>query len=336
MGMRHRFILERELYPRGLLTFLSSPTLASLRYFDVAARLLSFKAAARELHVTQGAVSQQIKHLEQALGCKLFHRLPRHIVLTEEGRVFAASVSQALAEIERCAKSIRAVRSPTEIRLRAGPSFALRWLVPRVGAFYAAHPDIRLFISAAYGYFDPAHRTFDLAIEMLKDELPTLHTEVLMTETLTPVCSPAYLAQNSFLKSPDDLARCTLLHDAHAWSGASEDAEWRYWLSQVGATNVDSTRGQFFTLSNMSIEAALSHQGVAMGRNALVADCLATKQLVQPFAQALKSPYRYCLVYPKEHTGHWAISAVVAWLHAQAKGRFEGHDRNRSDAATVS
>jgi len=159
---------------------LSSSTLSSLRFFEAAARLLSFKAAARELHVTQGAVSQQIKNLEEALGCKLFYRLPRQITLTEEGRRFAAVVRQSLEAIEREAQDIAASGATVDIRLRAGPSFALRWLVPRLGNFYAAHPHIRLYVNAAYGYFDPARREFDLAIEMIKDPPPALRCELLM------------------------------------------------------------------------------------------------------------------------------------------------------------
>src|SRR5690349_10563923 len=120
--------------------FLNSSTLASLRFFEAAARLLSFKQAALELHVTQGAVSQQIKQLEDALGCKLFYRLTRQIALTEEGQRFAVIVARALDDIERGARSITAARATIAIRMRAAPSFALRWLVPRLGDFYAQHP----------------------------------------------------------------------------------------------------------------------------------------------------------------------------------------------------
>lgn len=299
--------------------FLTSATLASLRFFEAAARLASFKQAALELHVTQGAVSQHIKQLEQALGCKLFYRLTRQVTLTEEGRRLAAAASRALADIEREAKAIAAARAPIEIRVRAGPSFALRWLVPRLGAFYAQHPNIKLFIGAAYGYFDPTQRDFDLAIEMLKGKIPVLHTEVFMEETLLPVCSPQYLARHSFLKKPKDLERCTLLHDAHAMAGAGDDAEWRHWLHHVGAKAVDSKRGQFFTLANMSIEAALTHQGVAMGRSTLIEDLLQAKQLVAPFRQAIKSPLKYYLLYPQELADRPEMQAVMAWLRQQAK-----------------
>src|ERR1700722_19173514 len=254
--------------------FLNSSTLASLRFFEVAARCLSFKRAAAELHVTQGAVSQHIKHLEVALGCKLFYRLTRENRLTDEGRRFALVVERSLKEIEHTARAISGTPSAAEIRLRAGPSFALRWLVPRLGEFYALHPHIKLSITAAHGYFDPAHRDFDLAIELIKGKLPSMQTDVLMDEYLVPVCSPQYLAKHPFLKCPMDLARCTLLHDGQAWIGGTEDAEWRYWLNEAGASCVDSGQGQIFNLAYMSTEAALAHQGVAMGRMSLIADWL--------------------------------------------------------------
>jgi len=300
--------------------FLSSSTLASLRFFEAAARLLSFKEAALELHVTQGAVSQQIKHLEEALGCKLFYRLPRQVTLTEEGRRFASVVEEALQSIEREARNLAVSRSSTDIRVRVGPSFALLWLIPRLGEFYAAHPQIKLFITAAYGYFDPARREFDLAIEMVKGRLPALRAESLMDEYLVPICSPEYLKTHTFLKHPKDLARCTLLHDAHAWTGAAADAEWRHWLREVGAPQVDSTKGQFFSLANLSFEAALSHQGVAMGRGALIGEFLEAGKLVTPFKQRIKSPLRYCLLYPKELADRREIRTVIAWLREQAAG----------------
>jgi LysR family glycine cleavage system transcriptional activator len=299
--------------------FLTSPTLASLRFFEAAARLMSFKRAAVELHVTQGAVSQQIKHLEQVLGGKLFYRMPRQITLTEEGQRFAAVVAQALEAIEQGAKAVAAARSGTEIRLRAGPSFALRWLVPRLGEFHARHADIKLFIEGVFGHFDPARRDFDIAIELVREAPPSLRSEPLMDEYLIPVCSPDYLATQGFLKQPMALARCTLLHDARAWEGCDADAEWRYWLCEVGAVDVDSSKGRFFSLANMSIEAALTHQGVAMGRAALIKDFVDAGLLVAPFKNVVMSPAKYCLVYPEELGDRPGIQSVIRWLHEQAE-----------------
>jgi LysR family transcriptional regulator, glycine cleavage system transcriptional activator len=298
--------------------FLTSSTLASLRFFEAAARLLSFKRAAAELHVTQGAVSQQIKNLEAALGCKLFHRLPHQIAFTEEGQRFARVVESALEEIQREAQAIALERSAVDIRVRCGPSFALRWLVPRLGDFYSRHANIKLFVTAAYGYFDPTQCEFDLAIEMIEGDISALHTEALMDEYLTPVCSPAYLAEHEFIRTPTDLGGCTLLHDGHAWTGASEDAEWRHWLSAVGAAAVDSCEGRFFSMANMSIEAALTHQGIAMGRLSLIQDLLESGRLVMPFKDRVRSRAKYCMVYPRELADVPGIRAVVRWLREQA------------------
>jgi LysR family transcriptional regulator, glycine cleavage system transcriptional activator len=298
--------------------FLNSSTLASLRFFVAAARASSFKQAAIELHVTQGAVSQQIKHLEEALGVRLFHRLVRQITLTEEGRRFSVISQRALEDIELGAQAIAAAHKAIDIRVRAGPSFSLRWLVPRLGHFYARHSGIRLFVNAAYGAFEPARREFDLAIELVKGRFSGMHSEVLMDEYLVPVCSAEFLRTHEFLKGPKDIAHCNLLHDAHPWVGAPEDGEWRYWLDGVGATRVDSNRGQFFSLSNMSIEAALTHQGIAMGRLSLVKELIEAGQLVAPFKRHIKSPTRYRLVYPKDLATRPGMQTVICWLREQA------------------
>lgn len=299
---------------------LNSAALAALRFFDCAARHESFTRAAMELCITQGAVSQHIKCLEERLGCKLFFRLPGQIKLTEDGKKFAEVVARVLRELEEAAEILVAPRrSRTNVRLRTGPSFALRWLVPRLGRLHAEHPNIKLHVIGDYGYFDPVHRDFDLAVEFVQAPLQGLHTEFLMDEYLAPVCSPQYLAENEFLKTPADLARCTLLHDGDAWEAASEDAEWRYWLNAVDAVEVDSNEGQFFTLANMAIEGALSHQGIAMGRMSLVEDLLASNRLVTPFTQRVKSPTNYRLVYPSELAGRPGVTEVANWLRGEAR-----------------
>jgi len=298
---------------------LNSAALASLRFFEAAARLSSFSRAAGELSVTQGAVSHQVRYLEESLGCKLFYRLPRQVKLTEEGAKFAEVVARALKELDHGAEAIVAPRRSTvSVRLRAGPSFALRWLVPRLGRLRALHPDIKLHVIGEYGYFDPVHRDFDLAVEFIQAPPPALETEVLLEEYLTPVCSPEYLEQHKFLGAPADLARVTLLHDGDAWENATEDAEWRHWLNEIGAPEIDSNQGQFFTLANMAIEAALSHQGIAMGRLSLVEELLQTNRLVAPFEQRVKCPTHYCLVYPAELANRPGVKAVIEWLREEA------------------
>jgi LysR family transcriptional regulator, glycine cleavage system transcriptional activator len=302
--------------------FLNSSTLGALRFFAAAARHLSFKQASLELHVTQGAVSQQVKHLEEALGIRLFYRQIRQVTLTDEGKRLALVVERALSDLEQAAQAITATHATIDVRLRAGPSFSLRWLVPRLGNFYARNSGIRLFVHAAYGLIDPAHPEFDLAIELVNGKLTGLHCENIMDETLVPVCTPEYLKRHAFLKTPKDISRCTLLHDAQPWVGAIEDAEWRHWLNAVGARRVESRQGQFFSLANMSIEAALTHQGIAMGRSSLIKELIDARQLVMPFRQRINSPARYCLVYAKERASRPGMQAVMGWLREQAASGF--------------
>jgi len=298
---------------------LNSNALAALRFFEAVARLLSFTRAAAELSVTPGAVSHQIKYLEDSLGCKLFYRIPKQIKLTEEGQKLAATVAYALRSLDQTATEVvTASRSSTEIRLRAGPSFALRWLVPRLSKLRARYPTLSIRLIGAYGYVDATNRNFDLAVEFRQDDIPGLHSEVLMEEYVVPVCSPEYLSRHKFLKATADLARCTLLHDGDAWDAAPEDAEWRHWLNEVGAHDVESRKGQFFTLSNMAIEAALAHQGLALGRASLVKDLLASQKLVAPFRRCVKSPCRYSLTYPREIADRPCMRTVMEWLREEA------------------
>jgi LysR family glycine cleavage system transcriptional activator len=298
---------------------LNSAALSTLRFFESTARLGSFTRAAEELCITQGAVSQHIKALESRLGCKLFFRLPGQIKLTDEGKKFAEVVTRVLRDLEEAADFLVAPRkSKIDVRLRVGPSFANRWLIPRLGRFHTRHPNITLHVIGDYGYLDPAQRDFDLAVEMTVSPPQHLHVESLMEEYLTPVCSREYLETHQFLVTPADLARCVLLHDGDAWPSASEDAEWSHWLQAVDARGVDSSDGQYFTLANMAIEAALSHQGVAIGRLSLVQPLLASRKLVDPFSQRIKSPAIYRLVYPSELEGRPGVTEVANWLREEA------------------
>jgi len=299
--------------------FLNSQTLASLRFFEAAARKLSFRKAAAELHVTDGAVSQQIKHLEEALGQKLFLRLPRRIALTEQGERFAFTVRKALADIENEARALSVGRASTEIRIRVNPSFALRWLMPRLNDFYARHPEIKLFMIAEYGDIDLSERDFDITIEQSTQPLAGLHSERLFDEYITPVCTPGYLEAHPGLKTPDGLADCTLLHDAHAWSGGGNDAEWTTWLEEADALPALRTHGRFFSLADMAIQAALNDQGVAMGRTALVGNLLESGALIAPFPLKVKSPASYWLAYPREFSAAPAIASASDWLKAHAE-----------------
>ena len=291
--------------------------LAALRYFEAASRHLSFKKAASELHVTQGAVSQQIKQLEDLLGFKLFHRLPRQLRLSLEGEQFSNTVRNIFQDLERSVRTLRSDVNDNTIRLRIAPSLALRWLMPRLQEFYAQNPDVKLFVSADYGYIDPAERDFDIGIDLSKGGQTAFQNELLMPEYILPVCSPFYKSSNN-IKSPGDILNCLLLHDAHAWVGEPQDAEWQYWLREAGIETKEDIQGLFFSLADLSLEAAANGQGVAMGRLALLGDKLKNGVLEAPFSGPLKSPADYYLIYPKEFSERKSILIVKDWLLSQA------------------
>jgi len=297
---------------------LDSPTLASLRFFEAAARHLSFQRAALDLHVTKGAVSQQIKHLERVLDCRLFERRTRALALTDEGRRLAIVVQSALGSIRREAAAIIDQRARSRIRVRICPSLAIRWLVPRLGEFHSTHPQTQLVVNADYGPLDSQGFDFDIAIELSRENRTPLIADWLMNEYLIPVCTPAYLATLAAIKGANELAQVELLHDAEAWIGEAADAEWRFWLDRAGAEQVESARGQYFSLSTLAIEAALADQGMALGHLSWVAELIASGRLVTPVGAPIESSHRYYLLYHRQALDHPGVQSLIAWLKQQA------------------
>jgi DNA-binding transcriptional LysR family regulator len=299
---------------------LDSPTLASLRFFEAAARFESFKRAAGHLNVTQGAVSQQVKHLERKLGVRLFQRLPHSVKLTESGQRLFRVVERTLREIVEEMETLTDGVEGQSIRIRTNPSFAVRWLVPRLGDYHRRHPSSKLEIRGEYGEIDPERRNFDVAIESAVEPPRGYNSDWLMDEFLIVTCSPGYLADRPWLKGVDDLHRCELLHDAHPWADAQRDAEWRFWLDSCDAEDVVSDRGQFFSLAYMAIEAALGGQGVAIGRKSLVADLIEDGRLLDLFGQTFKAKPRYWLLRCPDNSDDLSVTNFVAWLRSATDG----------------
>jgi len=205
-----------------------------------------------------------------------------------------------------------------DFRLHAGPSFASRWLIPRLGTLYALLPDLQLHVIGTRDYFDPAELDFGLAVAFTQHPASSLHKEVLLQEYLTPICSPEYLAGNRFLKTPADLASWTLLYHSDTWPSTAHDGEWSLWLHEVGAQSINASQRLFFSLPNLAIESALAHQGIAMGRMCLIQELLAQGTLVSPLPSAVKTPGRYYLVYHHDFPGRRGAQAMIEWLREEA------------------
>jgi LysR family glycine cleavage system transcriptional activator len=295
---------------------LNSSLLSGLRFFEAAARHLSFTRAARELHISPGAVSQQIKHLENQLGFKLFHRLTRRIELTEEGLQLAPVVSDILETLHQEITRLQSCRRHGIVHLQASPSFALKWLIPKLGDFYRRYPEIALHIHTEHNYLVAGTAPFDLAVDFSLGDYPGYDSEMLMDEWLLPVCHPKLL-KPPMTAQLDQLKKQRLLHDASAWQRAAPDTEWQRWAEQAGFTGIDQLPGQFYSRSDLALEAALAGQGIAMARARLLGNLLESHRLIAPFNLRIPSPASYYLVTPKGALAKPGIRALFDWLRNQ-------------------
>lgn len=281
------------------------PPLNSLRAFESAARLVSFTKAAEELSVTQSAVSHQVKALEDWAGIPLFRRDGRQMALTEAAAKYLPAVTIALDQIALASRKLQAV-DPGQgwLTVAMMPSFAGKWLVPRLADFRTRHPGVDVWIATFEAQTGALAPDVDVAIRYGKGDWPGLASMKVLTEELFPVCAPR-IAQD--LKAPEDLARQTLLHDE-----MRED--WGMWLAKAGVATVDAQRGPGFDDSGLLIQAAIEGLGVALGRSVLVRGDLDAGRLVRPFATALPAESAFYFVYPPERENEPKIKAFRDWL----------------------
>jgi LysR family transcriptional regulator, glycine cleavage system transcriptional activator len=293
-------------------------SLDRFRTFEVAARHLSFTKAAQELFVTQAAVSQQIRQLEDQLGFKLFHRLTRKLALTEEGAKLAHTTREALNSIYRTIDDIKQDAETGSITISTIPSFAVLWLIPRLGQFRKSHPGIQLNIHSDERIIDLNEYKVDLAIRAGKGNYPGLEVTLLMKENIFPVCSPSLLQGDKPLKTIKDIYNHEILQDEVQWRLDEEETDWYVWLKAAGITDIDTFAGASFSNSIMALQAAAAGLGIAMCRSSLIGDDLETGRLVKPFDFKVESPVSYYIVYLKEHSQKPKIKAVTQWLLEQA------------------
>ena len=292
------------------------PPLTALRAFEAAARHLSFTRAAAELHVTQTAISHQIRALEELLGVRLFRRLPRGLMLTDEAQRYLPAIRDAFDRIDAATEQLAAVSASGALTVSVVPSFAAKWLVPRLGRFRVARPDVDLRISTSSHLVDFAREDVDLGIRMGRGNYPALRVDRLFGEVLMPVCAPALLAGTHPLRQPGDLRHQVLLHE-------DDYTGWQLWLELAGVAGVEARRGPIFTDGAIVVQAAAEGQGVALARLALAAGDIAAGRLVRPFAVSMPYDLAYYLVCPRTTAERPRIAAVRAWLleEAAAYGR---------------
>ncbi|MBV7537522.1 transcriptional regulator GcvA [Duganella sp. sic0402] len=284
------------------------PPLPALRAFDAAARHLSISRAADELYLTHGAVSHQIKNLEAQLGVRLIARHGRGIVLTPSGAAFSAKLGVALAQLESAVAEIRpAAAGP--LKITALPSFAARWLVPRLPDFRARHPEIELHLHTAHALADFARDGVDLAIRYGQGAWPGATAEKLMDEELVPVCSPDF-NHGQPPQTPQEILRAPLLRDTHV--------RWANWFAEMGMAVREPKNTFVYTDSGLLVQAAVAGQGVALARAVLARDDLAAGSLVRLPGAALPAGHAYYIVFPTDPPLPPHALAFVAWLRQSA------------------
>ncbi len=288
------------------------PSIEALVAFEAAARHLSFTRAADALALTQSAICKQIAGLEDYLGVPLFNRIRKRLSLTEAGAAYAREVTAGLDRLERSTLSVMAHRGRRNVlELAVIPTFATRWLIPRLGEFQRCHPGITVNLTTRNRPFVFPESRFDAAIHFGAAVWPGAVVKPLFGEAVVPVCSPHLLVRFP-CTAPGDLARLPLLHQAHR-----HDA-WPRWFEAAGVPDADVMQGPRFELFSMLVEAARAQLGVALVPRFLASSEIASGELVVPFDLPLASEMGYYFVYPDLPEVSPALASFAEWLLGEA------------------
>lgn len=292
--------------------FSELPPLNALKVFEAVTRHLNFRLAAEELGVTQGAVAQQIRGLEASLGLKLFDRLPRTLALTAAGAGYAVSIRQAFELIDEATRTLRP--EPNRLTLSVTPTFASRWMLPRLPGFTAAWPDIDLRVLASERLVQFHHEGVDLAVRYGRPPFGAgLDATLLFSQTVLAVVSPALLAELGDPAKSDNCLRYALLHDGHhLWP-----AFLAFTFPHVSLHHQHHLR---FNQTALALEAAISGQGIALTSPHFVQNDLASGRLVPAFTQQMMMDAGWYLVWPRRPREQAPVMAVREWLLAQVSG----------------
>jgi LysR family glycine cleavage system transcriptional activator len=293
------------------------PPLNALRAFESAARHMSFTRAADELSVTPAAISHQIRALEEELGVKLFRRLNRALELTPSAQLLLPGLSDAFAAIQKAVGRLRAHNDTGVLTVTTSPSFAAKWLVLHLHRFNALHGNIDVRVSATEDIVDFGEGNIDIAVRYGTGHYPGLEVEKLLEGEVFPVCSPALLESGPPLRTPNDLAAHTLIHDTQVDIDPLVPT-WSMWLRVAGAKNVRADRGPRFNNVFLALEAAIAGRGIALANTTVAAGDLAAKRLVRLFELGLPDRFAYWIVTPPGALDRPKVRAFRNWLRHEA------------------
>ena len=289
-----------------------------LRALEAVARHLNFRAAAEELALTQSAVSRQIQALEDEVGQPLFLRKTRSVELTHAGRQLLQAAVSSLEQIDSAVRLVRRTAGRKSVAISTSASFASMWLLPRLEAFQAEHPNIDIRIDATDAIVDLDTSDMDIAIRYSRPDAVDSAAVQLFGEQLAPVASPWLLASSPPLAQPSDLAGFALLEVAHRMHNM-EFMTWQHWLDGKQLPRLEPKRWMYFNYAHQIAQAALTGQGVALARMPLVADSLARGDLVEFLpGSRVNTPCAYWLLVGPRSQGRAEVQAFCDWLLAQA------------------
>jgi LysR family glycine cleavage system transcriptional activator len=295
--------------------------LPALRAFEAVARLGSVRVAAAELHVTPGAVSQQVKALEAELGVTLMRRTGTGVALTQIGEVAVSDLTNAFRLLAQATAKMRKGKRGLAMRLRIDdPAIAANWLIARL-QHYRALPDsvdIVLETAMAWRDWEDDEDNYDMAIRFALGDFPGLTSHRLFSDEVFPVCSPLLLKRTPLIE-PGDLAQCTLLHLDPSSTLNLPWPDWPAWLRAAGVSGVDASRGPRFNDFTLCLQSAVAGQGVALGTKAVVSDHLAAGTLVSPFAKSIMTPFGYYLVYAPTIRERPEAQGFIDWILDEAR-----------------
>jgi LysR family glycine cleavage system transcriptional activator len=306
------------------------PPLNSLRAFEVAARHLSFAAAAKELHVTPAAISHQVKGLEEYVGQLLFRRLPKGLELTRAGQAFVPRLREGFERFGAALDELHAVEDSATLSVSVATSFATRWLAPRLHRFVSAHPELDVRINASTRLIDPkgdqlAARNAvagppvedaDIVVRFGTGDYPGFRVDRLLPVAVTPMCSPRLLEGGHPLRDATDLKQHVLIHDNLLYDDGRP--LWDAWFEAAGMPGADTSHGLRFSHAMLALEAAADGMGVALGMPVLAGSDLASGRLVAPLALSLPLGFAYYIVSGSHTAARDDVAAFRNWLLAEA------------------
>jgi LysR family glycine cleavage system transcriptional activator len=289
------------------------PPLNAMRAFEAAARHASFTRAATELCVTQGAVSRHVALLEDWLNIRLFTRERHGVELTAEGASYFRAVKGGLDQIEQGALELQREQAELRLRLKLPPTFAIRWLVPRLARFHALHPKMDVQITTSHQRVDFRREDVDIGIHSDAEPPKGDGYRRLFGEILVPVCAPGLLAREASLAKPRDVRRLTLL------SSMNRPLDWPNWFASAGLEFAESDIGLKFENAALAYQAAIDQLGVMIAQLALVADDLSAGRLVTPFALRVPTSGAYYLQHRSGQPRSGRIAVFEEWIVREAQ-----------------